>query len=125
MTLLDALDAHGLTERIIIVRLADHGELGLSHGMREKSYSAYEEMIRVPFVVSNPILFPEPLATDPLQLKNLPYGSPNAEIRMGRLHNALTQKLVDAGDLPTSFPWPTAPASPAPLGKPSAAPRRP
>ena len=66
------------------------------------------------------------LVTDPLQLKNMLHGSPNAEIRkMGRLHNALTQKLVDAGDLPTSFPWPTAPASPAPLGKPSAAPGRP
>jgi choline-sulfatase len=216
MTLLDALDAHGLTERTIIVRTADHGELGLSHGMREKSYSAYEEMIHIPLVVSNPILYPEPretqafyshldllptlaevagapdlgshglgrsmapvlrdpsmsvqdsvlfsyddvfylpvgaaganlralregqwtyavyfgrdgsgleyelydLATDPLQLKNLLHGSPNASVRSewGRLHNVLTQKLVDAGNLPTSFPWPMTPAAPAPLGKPS------
>ena len=63
MTILDALDAQGLTERTIIIRLADHGELGLSHGMREKSYSAYEEMIHIPLVVSNPILFPEPRET--------------------------------------------------------------
>ncbi len=60
MTILDALDAHGLTERTIVFRLADHGELGLSHGMREKSYSAYEEIIHIPLVVSNPLLFPEP-----------------------------------------------------------------
>jgi len=222
MTILDALDAHGLTERTIVVRTADHGELGLSHGMREKSYSAYEEMIHVPLVVSNPILYLEPretqafyshldllptlaevagapdlgshglgrsmapvlrdpsmsvqdsvlfsyddvfylpvgaaganvralregqwtyavyfgrdgsgleyelydLVTDPLQLENLLHGSPNAAVRSewGRLHNVLTQKLVDAGNLPTSFPWPRAPPSPAPLGKPSAAAKRP
>ena len=63
MTILDTLDAHGLTERTIVFRLADHGELGLSHGMREKSYSAYEEMIHIPLVVSNPLLFPEPRET--------------------------------------------------------------
>jgi len=63
MTILDALDTHGLTERTIVFRLADHGELGLSHGMREKSYTAYEEMIHIPLVVSNPILYPEPRET--------------------------------------------------------------
>ncbi|MGO9399143.1 MAG: sulfatase-like hydrolase/transferase [Xanthobacteraceae bacterium] len=208
MTILDALDAHGLTERTIVVRTADHGELGLSHGMREKSYTAYEEMIHIPLVVSNPLLFPEPretqafyshldllptlvelagvpepasyglgrsmvpvlrdpsasvqdsvlfsyddvfglsagaaganlralrerdwtyavyfgidgsgieyelydLATDPLQLKNLLHGSPPVDVRSewARLHEALTQKLVEAANLPVSFPWPIAPAA--------------
>ena len=46
-----------------MLRLADHGELGLSHGMREKSYSAYEEMIHIPLVISNPLLYPEPRET--------------------------------------------------------------
>lgn len=207
MTILDALDAHGLTERTIIVRLADHGELGLSHGMREKSYSAYEEMIHIPLVVSNPFLYPEPretqafyshldllptlvelagmpelashglgrsmapvlrnpsasvqdsvlfsyddvfglsagaaganlralrekdwtyavyfgvdgsgieyelydLVTDPLQMKNLLHGSPPADVRSewARLHDALTQKLVEAANLPNNFAWPIAPA---------------
>jgi len=63
MAILDAVDAHGLTESTVVVRLADHGELGLSHGMREKSYSAYEEMIHIPLVVSNPLLYPEPRET--------------------------------------------------------------
>ena len=208
MTILDALDTHGLTERTIVFRLADHGELGLSHGMREKSYSAYEEMIHIPLVVSNPILYPEPLetqafyshldllptlaelagvpepasyglgrsmvpvlrdpsasvqdsilfsyddvfglpagaaganlralrerdrtyavyfgidgsgieyelydlATDPLQMKNLVHGSPPVDVRSewARLHEALTQKLVEAANLPVSFPWPIAPAN--------------
>ena len=207
MTILDALDTHDLTERTIVVRCADHGELGLSHGMREKSYSAYEEMIHIPLVVSNPLLFPDPretqafyshldllptlaelagvpefasdrlgrsmvpvlrdpsatvqdfvlfsyddvfglpagasganlralrqedwtyavyfgidgsgieyelydLATDPLQLKNLLHESPPADVRSdwARLHRALTQKLVEAANLPVSFPWPIAPA---------------
>jgi choline-sulfatase len=63
MAILDAVDAHGLTESTVMLRLADHGELGLSHGMREKSYSAYEEMIHIPLVVSNPLLYPEPRET--------------------------------------------------------------
>lgn len=207
MTILDALAAHGLTENTIVVRLADHGELGLSHGMREKSYSAYEEMIHIPLVVSNPVLFPQPretqafyshldllptlaelagapelasygvgrsivpvlrdpaasvqesvlfsyddvfglpagaaganlralrerdwtyaiyfglagsgieyelydLKTDPLQMTNLLHGSPPADLRTewNRIHALLTEKLVAAGNLPASFPWPTAPA---------------
>jgi choline-sulfatase len=60
---LDALDQYGLTEDTIVARTADHGELGMSHGLREKSYSAYEEMIHVPLVISNPVLFPQPTAT--------------------------------------------------------------
>lgn len=64
MTILDAVEANGLTESTLIFRFSDHGELGLSHGMREKSYTAYEEMIHIPLVVSNPHLFPEPLTTD-------------------------------------------------------------
>lgn len=63
MKILDALDAHGLTDNTIVIRSADHGELGLSHGMREKSYTAYEEMIHIPLVVSNLLLYPEPLET--------------------------------------------------------------
>ena len=63
---LDALEQYGLTEDTLVVRTADHGELGLSHGLREKSYSAYEEMINVPLVVSNPVLFPQSTSTDAL-----------------------------------------------------------
>jgi len=207
-TILDALDIHGLTESTIVLRCADHGELGLSHGMREKSYSAYEEMIHIPLVISNPQLYPEPratqafyshldllptlaelagapqlasyglgksivpvmrdpsatvqdavlfsyddvfglpagaaganlralregdwtyavyfgidgsgieyelydLATDPLQMKNLLHGQPSADVRSewARLHETLTRKLMEAANLPLSFPWPLVPAA--------------
>lgn len=63
-TILDKLDEHNLTENTIIIRTSDHGELGLSHGMREKAYTAYEEMIHVPLIISNPKLFKTPQVTD-------------------------------------------------------------
>ncbi len=56
-----------LRSRTTIVRISDHGELGLSHGgLRQKMFNAYEESIRVPLVVSNPELFPEPRESDAL-----------------------------------------------------------
>jgi arylsulfatase A-like enzyme len=63
MTVLDTLEETGLSNDTIILRLADHGEGGLSHGMREKAYTAYEEMIHIPLIVHNPKLYPEPLET--------------------------------------------------------------
>ena len=51
----------------MIFRVADHGEMGLSHGgLRQKVFNAYEETMRVPIVVSNPILFPRPVTTNAL-----------------------------------------------------------
>src|SRR3984885_12122506 len=63
-TVLDTLEETGLIDNTIILRLADHGEGGLSHGMREKAYTVYEEMIHVPLIVHNPKLFPEPRETE-------------------------------------------------------------
>lgn len=55
LEVLDALDAAGLRERTIVVFTADHGEYGAAHGMMiEKWHGAYEEILRVPFVVSRP-----------------------------------------------------------------------
>jgi arylsulfatase A-like enzyme len=61
---LDTLEETGLMDKSIILRFADHGEGGLSHGMREKAYTVYEEMIHIPLIVHNPKLFPEPVETD-------------------------------------------------------------
>jgi len=49
-----------LINNTIIIRLADHGEMGMSHGgMRFKDLNAYQETINVPLVFSNPVLFPQ------------------------------------------------------------------
>jgi arylsulfatase A-like enzyme len=54
----DPDDPTSLRARTVVTRFSDHGELGLSHGgLRQKMFNAYEETIRVPLVVSNPLLF--------------------------------------------------------------------
>ena len=61
----DAEDPESLRNRTVLVRVSDHGEMGLSHGgLRQKAFNAYEETVRVPIVVSCPALFPEPAETD-------------------------------------------------------------
>ena len=54
----DADDPGSLRSRTVVVRCADHGEMGLSHGgLRQKMFNTYEETINVPLVFSNPALF--------------------------------------------------------------------
>jgi len=56
-----------LLDDTLIIRTSDHGEMGLCHdAMRQKCFVAYEEVLRVPLVWSNPQLFPTPRATDAL-----------------------------------------------------------
>jgi arylsulfatase A-like enzyme len=67
-TVLDALEGNrGLRSNTVVIRLSDHGEMGLAHGgMREKAYNAYEETMHVPLVISNPSWFPRAVHTDAL-----------------------------------------------------------
>jgi choline-sulfatase len=67
-SVLDALEAKpGLAEQTVIIRTSDHGEMGLSHGgLRQKIFNAYEETIHVPLVISNPVLFPQPVQSSAL-----------------------------------------------------------
>ena len=61
-------DSCNLSDAAIVVRLADHGEMGMAHGgMRQKAFVAYEEALRIPLVISNPILFP---STAPIKSSN-------------------------------------------------------
>jgi len=64
MTILDKLELYNLLDDTVIIRSSDHGELGMSHGMREKAYTAYEEEIHIPLIISNPKLFPAPKSTN-------------------------------------------------------------
>jgi choline-sulfatase len=67
VNVLNKLEAAGLYDDTLIVRTADHGEMGLTHGgMRQKNFNFYEEATRVPLVYSNPKLFPAPQSTDAL-----------------------------------------------------------
>jgi choline-sulfatase len=62
---LDKLEETGLFDDTLVIRTADHGEMGLTHGgMRQKNFNVYEEALRVPMIYSNPKLYPRPLSTD-------------------------------------------------------------
>ena len=67
VNVLNKLEEAGLADDTLIVRTADHGEMGLTHGgMRQKNFNFYEEATRVPLVYSNPKLFPTPQTSDAL-----------------------------------------------------------
>lgn len=67
VNVLDKLEETGLLDETLIVRTADHGEMGLTHGgLRQKNFNFYEEATRVPLVYSNPKLFPRPLSSEAL-----------------------------------------------------------
>ena len=54
---LDALRESGAHENTIVIFSSDHGDMQGAHGgMHEKWHVAYEEALRVPFVVSSPLL---------------------------------------------------------------------
>jgi len=51
---------HGLLGDTLVIRTADHGEMGLTHGgQRQKWFQMYEETIRIPLIYSNPIIWPK------------------------------------------------------------------
>ena len=51
-------DGKRLADGAIVTFTSDHGEMGLAHGgLRQKTFVAYEEALRVPLVISNPVLF--------------------------------------------------------------------
>ena len=65
--ILDTLDNEGLTNDTLVIRTANHGEMGLAHGgLRQKNFNFYEEAIRVPLVYSNPKLYDGPRTSDAL-----------------------------------------------------------
>ena len=67
-TVLDALESNpALYKKTIVIRVSDHGEMGLSHGgLRQKLFNAYEETLHIPMVISNPDWFPQAVRTDAL-----------------------------------------------------------
>ncbi|MCX6286474.1 MAG: sulfatase-like hydrolase/transferase [Bacteroidetes bacterium] len=55
--ILKALDDNDLTDNTIVVFLADHGEMTAAHGgLIQKWHNAYEESVRVPIVISSPLV---------------------------------------------------------------------
>jgi arylsulfatase A-like enzyme len=62
--LLRELGARGILDNAIVVFTADHGEEFWEHGHDEHGKSAYEEVLRVPFVISAPGRLPAGVHAD-------------------------------------------------------------
>jgi choline-sulfatase len=55
---LEALQRTRFSDDTFIVRISDHGDMAMAHGLqRQKMFNIYEETLHVPFVISHPHLF--------------------------------------------------------------------
>jgi arylsulfatase A-like enzyme len=54
---LDTLKSTSQLDETLVIRTGDHGEMGLAHRMRQKSFNAYEETTHLPLVFSNPEIY--------------------------------------------------------------------
>jgi len=62
--LLDALERLGLAGSTLVVYTTDHGDAGGSHGLIDKHYTMYDELVRVPLIVRWPGVAPAGAASD-------------------------------------------------------------
>lgn len=83
--IVDAVEANGLRENTIVIFVSDHGEMLGSHGLLWKGPFMYDEILRVPLVISHPDI--EPGATDSL-VSLLDIGPTIAELGGTRMSNA-------------------------------------
>ena len=51
---MSTLDELGLRDDTVVIYTADHGDLCGAHGMIDKHYVMYDELVRVPFIVRWP-----------------------------------------------------------------------
>lgn len=71
--ILDTLEATGLSDNTLIVFTSDHGHFFGQHGLNAKGAFHYEDLVKVPFLVSWPGHVPEDRCTDAIQsLVDLP-----------------------------------------------------
>src|SRR5689334_21169359 len=69
-----AKDGNGksLADAAIVTFTSDHGELGLSHGgLRHNTFMAYDEALRIPLVIANPVLFSDENTQNSMALATL------------------------------------------------------
>lgn len=55
--ILDTLESQSMLDNTLVIQTSDHGEMGLSHGLRQKNFNFYEETLRVPLIYSNPRMY--------------------------------------------------------------------
>ena len=65
--ILDQLEALGLAESTLVCFTSDHGDFWGQHGLTAKAIHHYEDLLRVPFLVSMPGTVPQGVVSDSLQ----------------------------------------------------------
>jgi uncharacterized sulfatase len=65
--ILDKLDEIGLAENTLVCFTSDHGDFWGQHGLVAKAIHHYEDLLRVPLVVSMPGIIPQGVFSDALQ----------------------------------------------------------
>lgn len=67
MRILQTLAESSLYRETIVIFTSDHGDLLGAHGnLHQKFYCAYEEVLHVPMIIHNPLLYPAPQSTSHL-----------------------------------------------------------
>jgi choline-sulfatase len=67
LEVLEGLKKSPFFDDTYIIRLSDHGDMGMAHGLqRQKMFNIYEETLNVPFIISHPHHFKVRQETDSL-----------------------------------------------------------
>ncbi|MFC1479238.1 sulfatase [Planctomycetota bacterium] len=99
-TILDKLEELGLSDSTLIVFTTDHGHLFGQHGLIGKGAFHYEDLLRVPFIVSCPGIVPEGRSVESLvSLVDLPPTFLSfAGLQVPRTMTGIDQKEVWCGN---------------------------
>jgi arylsulfatase A-like enzyme len=58
LQVLEALNRSRFSDDTLIVRISDHGDMAMAHGLqRQKMFNIYEETLNIPFIIAHPHLF--------------------------------------------------------------------
>lgn len=101
--ILDKLDELGLTESTLVCFTTDHGDFWGQHGLTAKAIHHYEDLLRVPLVVSMPGTIPEGIVSNSLQSTvDLPQTFLSiAGLPVPRTMTGVDEKAVWVGDAET------------------------
>jgi arylsulfatase A-like enzyme len=82
--ILDALDASGARDDTLVIYSSDHGDMCGSHGMFDKHYNLYDDIVRVPLILRWP--------------GHIPVGTRRGEMLVHAL--ALPNAILESAGLP-------------------------
>ncbi|HHX43843.1 MAG TPA: sulfatase-like hydrolase/transferase [Chloroflexi bacterium] len=104
---LDALERLGLADSTLVIYTADHGDACGSHGLIDKHYTMYDELVRVPLVVRWPGVATRGTVSDAMVTQALDLAATMCEVAgLPVPHHCQGRSLVPIlrGDTPADWP---------------------